>query len=226
MFTNSRFAFAVTRILARLRGRDISPPLESPELDALKRENLLAAQAVFDQLGIPVFLFAGTLLGWFRDRQLIPHDPDVDFGLPLEDFGNWLAHDPDLARLHAALAAAGFLHQRSLGDLSRLTELGYEVSYLRQGSAVDLFILVPDASRPGWSWNSVWYKQGWKRWQRHMRKQYHPWVGPVDIEFLGHRFRVPANTEAYIVNHYGPGWKTPVKEWDYLHSPSNIGPQS
>lgn len=222
MFTNSRFAFSVNRILARLRGDDISPPLESQELDTLKEENLLLAQKVFDELGIPVFLFAGTLLGWFRDRKLISHDPDVDFGLPLEAFETLLIHDPALESLHGALSREGFIQQRSLGDLSRMKELGYELSYLRKGSAVDLFILVPDESRQGWSWNSVWFKKGWKRWKRHMRKQYHPWVGTTDIEFLGNRFRVPMNTEDFILNHYGPGWRTPVKNWDYLHSPSNI----
>lgn len=224
MFTNSRFAFGITRFLSLLQGKPVAPPLESEALDVLKRENLLCAQAAMDRLQIPVFLFAGTLLGWYRDFRLIPHDPDIDFGITGAAFREWLNQDPDLSRFQSSLAAEGFDLYRTLGKLDKLTQTGFELSFTRKGSAVDFFILMPDPERPGWLWNSVWYKQGWKRWKRHMRKQYHPWKGTTSISFLERTFLVPDDTEAYLVNHYGVNWRTPVKNWDYLHSPSNIDP--
>lgn len=39
-----------------------------------------------EALGIPYWLNFGTLLGWHRDGDIIPGDPDLDFGMWEEDF--------------------------------------------------------------------------------------------------------------------------------------------
>ena len=36
--------------------------------------------------------------------------------------------------------------------------------------------------------------------------------------------RVPCDTQGYIAELYGPGWRTPVSDWDWKASPSNVRP--
>ena len=61
----------------------IEQPEPSGYMDVDKaREALLALHEVMGRLNVPFFLFAGTLLGIVRDGEQLPHDKDMDVGLP------------------------------------------------------------------------------------------------------------------------------------------------
>lgn len=49
-------------------------------------------------LGIPYALAYGTLLGWYRDHALIPHDYDIDFAAPVDAYPVILASASRLPR--------------------------------------------------------------------------------------------------------------------------------
>ena len=56
--------------------------MTEPKLQDLNRENLVYVSNLLK--GIEHFVFFGTLLGLVREGDIIPHDDDVDFYVPIE----------------------------------------------------------------------------------------------------------------------------------------------
>jgi hypothetical protein len=67
------------------------------------RALFIGVNAHLRSLGVPYALAYGTLLGWYRDRGLIPHDYDIDFAAPVSAY-------PLIAASAAQLPAGYSLH--------------------------------------------------------------------------------------------------------------------
>jgi hypothetical protein len=171
--------------------------------DAVIR-NLLDARAALNSLGITFWLTDGTLLGYFREGGIIEHDCDVDLGLMIESYSDDII---------PAFRERGFDVKYVLGEKKR----GLELSFEREGVKVDLFFFYREGDRV---WHGAW--EGMDKGRKRNLIKYH--YVPFDlkeIEFVGARFNVPADTLKYVETKYGRDWRTPVKDWDWAMGPAN-----
>lgn len=74
-------------VMRRLRySRLLAGPNHRHKARAALRQFYLGLNAFLQELDIDYWLAYGTLLGFFRDRDLILGDSDIDFGLRVEDY--------------------------------------------------------------------------------------------------------------------------------------------
>jgi hypothetical protein len=166
--------------------------------------NLLDANSILYSLGIRCWLTDGTLLGFFRENDIIEHDKDVDLGVRIEDYSEAIV--PEFEK-------HGFGLKYVLGE----RKLGLELSFVRDGVKVDLFFFYREGDR---MWHGAW--QGLdKGRKRNLIKYYYDVFGLREAEFLGEKFYVPADTLKYVETKYGRAWQTPVREWDWAFGPAN-----
>jgi len=139
----------------------------------------------FEDLDLPVFLVAGTLLGFWRNGQPLAHDRDVDIGLLCAPGAS-----PDLA---------GIIRRHPRLVLPRRARPGD--SYLgltHRGIAVDIFAHeIKDAHVTC----GVSERRGDIRW-RYSAFDLEPY------EIAGRRFHLPDDADLYLSETYGPGWRS------------------
>lgn len=176
--------------------------------EAVPREvvvrNLIDARSVLDSMGICCWLTDGTLLGYFRENDLLAHDRDVDLGIRIEDYSDFII--PEFRR-------HGFDLKYVLGEKRQ----GLELSFTRDGVKVDLFFFYREDDR---LWHGAW--QGFdKGRKRNLIMYYYEPFSLKEIEFLGETFNVPEDTLKYVETKYGKDWRKPVKDWDWAFGPAN-----
>ena len=91
---------------------------------SVKHRILARAKAALDSANVPFWLSCGVLLGYYRQADTIPHDPDVDLGI-------WAEDKPD--NLDAIMCARGFspcAHKHHNPDC---------IAYKLDGVKLDLF---------------------------------------------------------------------------------------
>lgn len=182
-------------------GSDRQPA--APQRQTVVR-NLIDAGEVLRSLGIDFWLTDGTLLGYFREGDLIEHDLDADLGLSIGDYSDDII--PSFKRV-------GFDLKYVLGEKKR----GLELSFIRDGVKVDLFFFYRESGR---LWHGAW--RGFdKGRRRNLIKYYYEPFELKEVEFLGGRFNIPADTEKYVETKYGKDWRTPVRDWDWAMGPAN-----
>lgn len=123
------------RQLERQEGAPPTRPAPVLCLDSA-RKALQDARALLSGAELPFFLCAGTLLGIVREGDLLPHDKDVDIGLPWE---------VDRSRLVAVLCQSGAfqdLHTTRQSQENRLFNMTLRHRQTRQ--MLDLFFYRPD----------------------------------------------------------------------------------
>ncbi len=165
-------------------------------------ENLLSAKRVFNKLGIDYWLTDGTLLGYYREKDFIKHDFDLDLGCLIKNYDNSIINE--------------FLNEdwelyRTFGR----EDLGFEVTFIRDFLKLDIFFFYEENGK---IWHGAWSKtdQG-----LNLIKYYYEPFELGEGEFLSHEFSIPKDTLKYITTKYGQSWNTPVKEWDWADGPSN-----
>lgn len=172
------------------------------------RKALLAAQKRLDAAGIPFCLFAGTLLGVIRDGDLLPHDKDLDLGVP------W---DVDRRRAVDTLCAGGeFIVPWAQGI--QPTERPWHRSFVHVDTrcVMDLFFLKPEGRS---------FLCGFDHRPHPVLSR----VGAftlVDRPWNGSTWKVPDPPEAYLEEIYGPGWRTPDPGYDTVLSNPRRCPES
>jgi tetratricopeptide (TPR) repeat protein len=157
-------------------------------------------RAFFDeQIGTPLFVVYGTLLGLVRDGDFIPGDDDFDAA--------YISRETD------PLAVKEETKQIVL----RMVQAGFTVSFNRRGKlfraqhpdvgGVDLHLdLRPMFFDEGrvWVHNFASFPCGIDDFL------------PVGTEQLrGHDVYVPRRPEVFLMGHYGPGWKVPDPSFTY-----------
>ncbi|WP_373008585.1 hypothetical protein [Hyphomonas sp.] len=136
--------------------------------------------------GIPFFLAAGTLLGFYRSGQPLAHDRDVDIGIlaspdGMEDVARIIREHPDLCLARRARPGDRYF---------ALTLLGI---------SVDIFIYEPKGGC---------LECGLGRANGDVAWRFTPF-GLKAVNFKDRTCNIPDNPERYLAETYGPGWQTP-----------------
>jgi len=160
---------------------------------------LSSAVRALNKGDFPYWLTDGTLLGFYRESNFISHDFDIDLGMPIGAYSDALI---------AEMEHQGFVLKRQLGAIER----GLELTFQKSGINLDIFFFYDDA---GLIFHSAWLRG------LELRYYYRPFKLKTS-SFKGVNVRVPENTEDYIVQKYGAGWRTPDMNWNWAFSPKNV----
>ena len=169
-------------------------------------QNIVEAHIILNSIGVKHWLTDGTLLGYYRDGKIFAHEKDADFGVFIEDYND---------KIIDAFIKKGWRLHYVFGKLS----VGFELTFSKNDEHIDLFFFYKDEDKV---WHAAWQVTQ-KRPVRivNLIKYNYDKFDLKEIEFLGEKFLIPANTEHYIETKYGNDWRTPVKEWDWAFGPKN-----
>lgn len=167
---------------------------------------IFSIQQIFEELNLTFFFDMGTLLGIYRDKQLIKRDMDVDVGVFVEDHKT-------IQELRKFLASKGFVHRYvfctdSYGviqDSYDYKEVRIDICYYRKEKDRDVCYLLYDTDE-----------------QRNLIVELscHHIEKTVKTNFNGIKVSIPADTEKYLKDRYGDNWRIPDKGYIYWKGPS------
>lgn len=170
----------------------------TPVISDLQFENLPLTRDILYESRKDGFLFGGTLLGWYRDCDLIHDTTDLDFALKS------FAYDYKF-------------EEKLIGDkriemywiLGRLTD-SLELSFYKNGAKVDLFLLYPLNANET-------YVSGMKVPEKQSIRYIFPHVTRLCTGAIRHElFFVPCNFKEFLGAEYGPKWYIPHFTSDYI----------
>ena len=169
----------------------LSIPLSERNPETLVKNMKGFADFMEEKLGLQVFPCYGTLLGFHRDNQFMPHDDDLDLAavVDLPD-----GQDPVVARNEwiARIKKAG-MNCQTAGPKS----LNIHVFY--PGNTMDMFFLF---KRGG---VLLGHMENYK-----IREIALNLVEPTSkLTFMDREFYAPADIEGFLKDRYGPGWVKP-----------------
>lgn len=180
-------------------------------------ENLKQCKEALYSLGIPFFLFLGTALGAYRDKDFCPGDiDDIDIAIPVEYFSRF-------DEISEAMRIKSF-EQGSSFDMPATEQYPYGIAperafvkyYDGWKSKIDIFFITPYEDKMSW----VFYASP-------------PQIRLVDkhffsdfemVEFYGEIYHLPTPVPQYLEANYGPDWETPIHRDNYLWSRDNKCP--
>lgn len=156
----------------------------------IARQNLKDFYDIAHRRGINLWLVFGTLLGAFRERDLIKHDTDVDLAINHVQMGriNQMVRSGDMDR-------AGFRCMRNWPGL---------ISFIRDGEFIDVYIFQPgdrgylcriidDKGK-----HTGIFRLAWK-----------DFTSPGKMKFLNREFKTPCDVRSYLTGVYGSDYMTP-----------------
>lgn len=166
-------------------------------------EVLLELQSLLDQHAIPFFLTYGTLLGIYRDSELLPHDKDLDVGL------DWNCSRDNLIKV---LQNSGRYWIDPKSSNPKTYDFNFGVIDKKRGISVDFFFFKPEAE--------------------HLLSGFHHLPNPLlwrfnrfdlgEIVYRERTFKVPSNPERFLIDIYGPNWRIPDPYFDSLVTGYNL----
>ncbi|CAL1266111.1 unnamed protein product [Larinioides sclopetarius] len=163
-------------------------------------------KAIFNPLLMNFWIWSGTMLGWYRQCDVIPYTSDADFAA-------WASQVDDLDDILQRINKSDNLELRQrMGIVEQSLEFNLNCHKLR----ADVFFLYPES-------NGTWYA-GHRPSKGYYFKYHHPNFTLCSAELLGHKVLVPCEAEKVIVTEYGSNWMTPVTSWNYESSIKNRGP--
>ncbi|XP_074597382.1 ribitol-5-phosphate transferase FKTN-like [Brevipalpus obovatus] len=162
---------------------------------------LVKVKEVLDGMKIPFWLNSGTLLGYYRECDIIAHTQDVDIGVLITDYV------PEMINRF-------FLHDLPLLHVFGKPEDSFELSFRDGNLKLDIFFFYDAGDH---LWNGGTDAKTGKKYKYKFPRFSLCWT-----EFLDLPFRVPCETLPFVRANYGPNWSIPIETWDWQSSPSNV----
>ena len=155
------------------------------------------ARAVFEhEIGTPLFLLYGTLLGYQRENDFIEGDDDFDVG--------YVCYEND----------ANSVREKTKRLVVRLVLNGFNISFNRSGR---LFRLRRKEDPPGVHLDvrPVWFEGGhmWAHKHAHLPLRVEDFVPVKEGELRGMRVKVPGKAEKFLEAYYGSDWRVPDPDY-------------
>lgn len=166
------------------------------------KRNLVDAIDILQASGKRYWLNDGTLLGYYREGNILRHDKDFDFGLKIEDV--------DMELVEA------FIKERfQICWLWGKYQNNLQISFRRNGIPFDIFMFYSDKEK-----NETYH-------YTHFRKgglfcyKYEPFT-TTQVKWFGHDVMIPQDPEKHLVQKYGMLWSIPIKNWSNRFHPFNL----
>lgn len=179
------------------------------------KELLELTDDILREAGIEYWLTYGTLLGAYRDYNFIPHDYDLDVALYWEDRD----------KIKELMLSAGMKlkYEVHFGDWDNPENIEYRFEYNNTYIDFDFYKVsgrIAMTNNPSFvpGINPV---PGQKVLVI-TEEIDNPFTGLTEIDFLGRKYKVPANTEEYLIANYGKDFRTPIKDFNYKEHATNI----
>lgn len=178
---------------------------------------LLVLCKVLSELNIKHYVDAGTLLGLYRDGELIPWDDDLDFALPADQVAKVRQHaDTLLAALSTATnqkwEISEYFASQDFGLVRKGDIRSFKLAAVGSDKAlplVDFFIKYSDDKNMDY----VIASRGFSMPSQHM-------CTLSALIFRGEEVAIPGDPEGYLSRHYGD-WRTPKQDWTLQHIQSS-----
>jgi hypothetical protein len=182
--------------------------LELNRLFRLKARRMISsAKTILDSLNLPFWISSGTLLGHYRQCDVIHYGMDVDIGIFIDSL---TPEDPE------RIIDAFFMNDLPMMHLFGMLNDSFEMSFRDEYIKLDMFFFYREKDH---YWNGgTNTKTGFK-----YKYSFLPF-GLCWTDFLGLKVRIPCPTLPYIQANYGSDWFTPKREWDWKTSPPNVSP--
>ena len=155
-----------------------------------------------------IWLDFGTLLGMYRDKGLIKHDQDMDFGIIIEDYN-------DFQEKENLLLCNGFKKTRELYYDNEIMEISYDynglnvdfIIYKREGNCVKAVVVgyLLDALNRPCKFESSKYAIAFSGLKEH------------DVD--GIKVKIPVNTHEYLEYQYEKDFLIPNKFYNWRDNP-------
>lgn len=173
------------------------------------RSSLWDWKLALEELGLPLKISSGTLLGWYRQCNFIDYTSDIDTTLPI-----WMF----TPKIFDVITRHNFKLMRTFGDPSLTNETGgFEVTFahIPTKNHLDIFFIYTDVD--GKEWTSLWVKN------KLNRIYFAPGIltDGKEADFLGIRVMVPHDPVEYLYSSYGPQWMIPKDKWTWWNSVTN-----
>ena len=182
-------------------------PFNQNETLSFCQRIISALRAEFNIQGFPVF---GTLLGLYRDGELMKYDKDSDLGVIYDERYNIGTMIEVLNQKYGVLCADKvFLEEQHL----RYCVGVYDKD---SGAACDIFFYHRNDSK---------YETGISRTGSKLLWE-HDLFDLEERVFSGYTYLCPTNIEHYLEETYGADWREPISMWDSLVSCPNLKKES
>lgn len=164
--------------------------VKSPIPIAARKRRLCLKEAVeaLQAHGLRPFLAYGTLLGYAREGDLLPHDGDVDIGL--------FADETSPTIVLKTLKAGGFKPMKTTSASEP------DLVKARHRSGANLDVIFFSRNQP------EMFITRRNRYGETILRRRTPF-DLIDTEFLGFRVAIPNPPEVFLIEQYGD-WKTPI----------------
>lgn len=166
--------------------------------------NLSELDLIFRKYKVRYWLQDGTLLGYYRDKNFIPHDNDIDIGIRWRDFTQSVFSD---------ITNNGFEFKSSHGRL----ENSLVINFRKRGIPIDIYFYYNHGDR---FYHSAAYGKARKYRVDFSYKEF----DVKEVEYFNHKFFVPEDELYFIETKYGKDWKNPKPDWDSNQNPLNRTP--
>lgn len=185
------------------------PPAPKQYMDVeVAHKALLELKRALDKEGFHFFLAYGTLLGVIRDGDLLPHDKDMDVGLPWET---------DRIKLIGVLRNKyGFVRSDSPYNNPESDQWNISVVHRDTGITIDFFFFKKDGSDLISGIHHIPTPLYWRFTA----------FETVDHQYLGETWQIPNPPDKYLNEIYGFGWREPDPYFDSIISGLNRNPES
>ena len=153
------------------------------------------------------WIFAGTLLGWYRQCSLIPHDQDMDTASWIHDFQDWMIEHyrkHPLLKMYVKFGLKDDSLEFKMGDKRKRT--------------IDLFWMYPGPAK-NQSWLGIQTFDG-----KFTKKiSFYPTITKIcSADLHGYLVYVPCDTWSIIKIEYGvKNWFEPNPKYDYKNDAFN-----
>ncbi len=162
-----------------------------------------------NKIGIDIWLDFGTLLGWYREKDFISFDMDMDFGAYYDDVEKFQV-------LKRNLLEKGFAYSREFV----YDEEVVEESYSYHGLNIDIVFYKKQQKKKNLFSYLIVYGMDLNKKPINVEGylEENTLVDLKNVEFKGVNVQVPENTEEYLQNYYGADFMTPIPNFDWKSS--------
>jgi putative phosphocholine transferase len=155
-----------------------------------------------------IWLDFGTLLGYYRERDFINHDLDMDFGIIIPNYADFLVVEKELLD-------KGFQRTKEFYFDKNLVELSYNY----KGLNVDFILYKKDSNKI--SSDTIFYMTN-ALGNPTRYEVYHyelPFNGVEECNFKNTIVKIPGNVEEYLSNLYGEDFRVPNTNYNWKENP-------